>query len=827
MGGVQEVTDLIDRIHSVLLHYDSQLSASEKARADLENYKQLSTLKVEDHHNKIQTKLGERKEQVMSDISAWYHKQLEKLQKTETVNKLSMELMQDVRKLKLALHDESKIRDIDLGSIRTRIDQNGLRDIHHEDLKLHFHPSIKLNKLKKVDFGYLQVSDLLPDDLTLVLQTPISNVVFGSKVTCTVLSSKEFTNTNQDHITFAIKNKSSGVRETVSFVKEDCGVSEDKKKFNITFRVYRPGTYAVTVYLYRELHITNSPMSIPLENLSTQVQPSSVLTAELTSQMGDMVLNKGLTSRSLRRPHSQLLVPHSLNPQSSGVPSPRTPNSPNNMIDMSLQPATPKTPAGVMINDLYSMKPNNQQPLTPFTEASNNLMGLIGKEPSFGYNHLIGLNPPTAYSGPPAPVGTPLQSLKLDFKVGDKVVAKAPQTGQFYEATVFLIQESSAVVLFKESGRSDSVPFSDIQRVTASRDQSTQEKNTISNHTDTVQRCLSRTDISKKPVTSLKTSIDMSIKQPKATHVPVSQKTSTSPIHIDFERLSAGAILKGKCVLKISESKLLMAIGMTVLHDNTIVISDSHQKSNCVKMFDATGKFLRNVKAGQPFVKPSDAVTLKSGNFAVRDDFGIQVFSQEGDYLCSCGSNKIDKCFGLAEDDQGRLVTLNWSNPRGSGNGKGGGGLTSKGETDVFFINVKDGQVVKRIELGDIIQDKRNSKCRFLCFNNGKLYITDLGLDCVYVLDPVTNDVKPFGATGSGVGQFKDPAGLVCDDIGNMIVVDSKNHRLQLFNKENKVVCPLALDVPVRRPAGAHLHNGDLYVLNLHGPNGMTKYKLG
>ena len=47
-----------------------------------------------------------------------------------------------------------------------------------------------------------------------------------------------------------------------------------------------------------------------------------------------------------------------------------------------------------------------------------------------------------------------------------------------------------------------------------------------------------------------------------------------------------------------------------------------------------------------------------------------------------------------------------------------------------------------RIEMEDIIANKAMSKCRFLTYQLGKLYITDLGLDCVYVLDPVTNTVK-------------------------------------------------------------------------------------
>ena len=43
-----------------------------------------------------------------------------------------------------------------------------------------------------------------------------------------------------------------------------------------------------------------------------------------------------------------------------------------------------------------------------------------------------------------------------------------------------------------------------------------------------------------------------------------------------------------------------------------------------------------------------------------------------------------------------------------------------------------------RFEMEDIIADKSRSKCRFLTYQLGKLYITDLGLDCVYILDPAT-----------------------------------------------------------------------------------------
>ena len=64
----------------------------------------------------------------------------------------------------------------------------------------------------------------------------------------------------------------------------------------------------------------------------------------------------------------------------------------------------------------------------------------------------------------------------------------------------------------------------------------------------------------------------------------------------------------------------------------------------------------------------------------------------------------------------------------------------------IYVINVKeniiyvvdktkddDANIVKKIELDDVIQDKSRSKCRFLHFGNNRLYIADLGLDAVYV----------------------------------------------------------------------------------------------
>ena len=64
--------------------------------------------------------------------------------------------------------------------------------------------------------------------------------------------------------------------------------------------------------------------------------------------------------------------------------------------------------------------------------------------------------------------------------------------------------------------------------------------------------------------------------------------------------------------------------------------------------------------------------------------------------------------------------------------------------------------------------------------------------------------------------------------MGNMIVADSKNHRLCLFNTEGYFVCNVSLVPEIRRPSGVVVdrENRELYVLTLQGRVAMTKYKL-
>jgi len=292
----------------------------------------------------------------------------------------------------------------------------------------------------------------------------------------------------------------------------------------------------------------------------------------------------------------------------------------------------------------------------------------------------------------------------------------------------------------------------------------------------------------------------------------------SGPLDLSPLATGSGARLAGLRMLSIEEGtkdeSLHKPIGMCLLLDGNIAVASTFE--NKVKIFTSEGKFVVEVISPEPpFDRPSDMVTLFSGEFVVRDNTRVQVFSSNGNFIKNMWQDKgHDRCYGLAQDKEGRLVTIMESRrPR---------------KTDLLFFNLGTGELVKKIEMEDIIPNKSMSKCRFLTYQLGKLYITDLGMDCVYILDPNTVNTKVFGSSGSGPGELSDPAGLVVDIAGNIIVADSKNHRLCVFSSEGKYVCDVKLSPPTRRPSGVVLdkESKDIFVLNLQGKLAMTKYRL-
>src|SRR5206468_3914626 len=82
---------------------------------------------------------------------------------------------------------------------------------------------------------------------------------------------------------------------------------------------------------------------------------------------------------------------------------------------------------------------------------------------------------------------------------------------------------------------------------------------------------------------------------------------------------------------------------------------------------------------------------------------------------------------------------------------------------------------------------------------------------------PQTMCLRKWGKTGGGDGELLRPAGLVCEKNGNVIVVDSGNNRLQVFNSEGKFLAKCGKagsgDGEFNQPWGITLDQaGNIYV---------------
>ena len=77
-------------------------------------------------------------------------------------------------------------------------------------------------------------------------------------------------------------------------------------------------------------------------------------------------------------------------------------------------------------------------------------------------------------------------------------------------------------------------------------------------------------------------------------------------------------------------------------------------------------------------------------------------------------------------------------------------------------------------------------------------------------------DAFMFGQRGKGPVEFRDPTDVFVDDVGNMIVVDSRNHRLQIISPHQDCIGVVKPDPPIARPSRIFVdsQSRELYVSN-------------
>ncbi|XP_033757387.1 uncharacterized protein LOC117339786 [Pecten maximus] len=229
-------------------------------------------------------------------------------------------------------------------------------------------------------------------------------------------------------------------------------------------------------------------------------------------------------------------------------------------------------------------------------------------------------------------------------------------------------------------------------------------------------------------------------------------------------------------------------IGVTTDLEGNILVTDTG--NHLVKVFDKDGIFKYTIGDAMvpAFTRPSAIVVNAEGKIFVKDDICIHKFTSTGKYLCRLGARKFSMPYGLALTSKGDLVTLD----------------VCPGNSRIFVIS-PDGFYGTSYPFEPLMNCNYESKCRFLAVHNDTLYVSDLGLNCVYITDLFGRLLQTIGHSGHRLGLFSQAAGIALDKDGHIIVADSRNERIQIFRPNGRFLGVLALSDPHIRPSGIHL----------------------
>jgi len=77
--------------------------------------------------------------------------------------------------------------------------------------------------------------------------------------------------------------------------------------------------------------------------------------------------------------------------------------------------------------------------------------------------------------------------------------------------------------------------------------------------------------------------------------------------------------------------------------------------------------------------------------------------------------------------------------------------------------------------------------------SNGNIVVSDSFNSRIQIFDSEGKFISTFGSRGNGNGQFKNPKGMTINSKGNIIASDSNNHRIQIFNFKGNFISTLGL----------------------------------
>ena len=279
-------------------------------------------------------------------------------------------------------------------------------------------------------------------------------------------------------------------------------------------------------------------------------------------------------------------------------------------------------------------------------------------------------------------------------------------------------------------------------------------------------------------------------------------------------------------------------LGIAIDASGKILVADAF--NNRIQIFTSAGGHIRTIGTGTvgnangQFNYPSGIAVNATGNIYVVDtnNYRIQIFTSDGTHVSSFGI-QLNSGIGIAIDASGKIVVPDTGNSRiqvftsagthvssfgsqGTGNGQfkypRGLAIDASGKIIVADTNNHRIHIVGPPPLPPAIQragtlpsgtlstlstfgsqgagnGQFNIPYRIALDASGKIYVVDTNNHRIQIFNSAGTYVSKIGGVqGSGSGHFNYPYGIAIDASGKILVADSDNHRIQVFNSDGTYV---------------------------------------
>ena len=113
----------------------------------------------------------------------------------------------------------------------------------------------------------------------------------------------------------------------------------------------------------------------------------------------------------------------------------------------------------------------------------------------------------------------------------------------------------------------------------------------------------------------------------------------------------------------------------------------------------------------------------------------------------------------------------------------------SKEGQKMFLVSFKSLSRVDEWKMTRKIQlASTESNIRFLTRGNERFYMTNRDSHHLILLDLEAEQIREGGYFGHKAGQMYQPGGLILDDVGNILICDSGNNKLVLYNERMQYI---------------------------------------